>query len=249
MKNKKNIKAFTLVELIVTITILTILWTIAFTQYWNYWTDAKNTKKITDLSTFSHLIDAKSMEIESVLTFVWGNDENKINLNHISVWWKEANNDLYDAGLPNYIALWIKREEFIDPLWNDYRIWATSTYWWRYEIATFLVKDNKKTSYIKWNYIARSIKNINIEHSIWKVITLNSKDTNTFKSWDRVKFNDWTFAEIRNANRDWVSLQFNKDISGITSLELALDETKWLLASKDDNQTIVTNGSETNFVY
>jgi len=50
-KQKINKQAFTLVELIVVITILAILWTIAFISLAWYSQDARDSTRISDLST------------------------------------------------------------------------------------------------------------------------------------------------------------------------------------------------------
>jgi prepilin-type N-terminal cleavage/methylation domain-containing protein len=59
---KKNLGAFTLVELIVVITILAILGTIAFISLQGYSQDAKNSKVSSDLRTLISAIETASAE-------------------------------------------------------------------------------------------------------------------------------------------------------------------------------------------
>jgi len=247
---KRNTKAFTLVELIVVITILAILWTIGFMWYQWYGKDARNSKRTLDLASISNLVQVKEAEGLYPLIFVWWNNENKINLLHINVWWKPATTDLYNAWLLNYTALGIKKSKFSDPNWLDeYRIWATTTYWWRFELGTTLEVDSQKQAYLKWNYMARWSGSVVLDSVSNQVVSLWVNDSNRFKARDRIKTDSWTELEIKKASRDWTTLTFDTDMTGVSTIELALPETEWLLASKDDNTIIITQGSENNLPY
>ncbi len=237
-------KAFTLVELMISISILAILWTISFIWYANYWKDANNTKVKVDLNNINNNILLKKLDWICFMNFVSWNDENRIDVNIASFWWRNNLNiteDIYKTGLLNYVALWIKKENFIAPDWNQYRIWATTTYWWRLELAGVIVENQKRLSFIKWNFFPRKVIKAFPEHISGNIVTLKSKYINIFKNNDRVKLDDGNFKIIKKANKDWVTLVFNSDMTWVTSLELALEETQWLLATENDNTKIITN--------
>ncbi len=247
---RNNIKAFTLVELIVVITILAILGTIGFIGYQWYWADARNSKRTLDLNSIWNLIVVKEAEWLYPLIFVWWNDENKIDLGYINVWWKPATDDLYDAWIPNYTALQIQKSKFSDPNWKDeYRMWATTTYWGRFELSTVLEIDSNNKAYIKWNYSARWSGSVVLESVSNNVVTLWINDSNKFKSRDRIRTDGWNLLEIKKVSRDKVTIIFDADMTGVLTIELALAETVWLLASKDDNTAIITHGSEASLPY
>jgi len=247
---KKTNKAFTLVELIVTITILAILWTLAFNSYAWYSIDVKNTKKISDLNKISNIITIENTRSStSHLAFVEEWDKNKINLTYISVGWKQAINDVYDAGTLKYRTLWIKKENFLDPDLNEYRIWISTTYWWRFELASFIQKGIIKETYIKWNYEPRSDFQYQIEEAEWHMVILKNKDSNTFKSWDYVKMSDWSFKTIKKSNKNWVVLIFDDIITWLTTIQLAESETEWLISDKNDDTKIVVHWSKNRLPY
>ncbi len=60
--NKKTNKAFTLVELIVVITILAILWTISFISLQWYSTDARDSTRISDISTMRSSLELYNLD-------------------------------------------------------------------------------------------------------------------------------------------------------------------------------------------
>ncbi len=60
--HKQKINAFTLVELIVVITILAILWTIAFISLQWYSTDARDSTRVTDLSTIRSSLELYNLD-------------------------------------------------------------------------------------------------------------------------------------------------------------------------------------------
>ncbi len=243
-------KAFTLVELIVVITILAILWTIGFMWYQQYWVDSRNSKRTLDLSNISNLILVKEAEWILPLAFVWWNDENKLSEWFINVWWKPSNSDSYDAWILNYTALKIIKSKFQDPDWiNEYRIWATTTYWWRFEIASTLEIDNDSESYIKGNYFWRWVDIIPLESVSMNVVTLWTNYSNKFKSKDTIVTNSWDTFVITKVARDSKTLTFETDMTGVSTIQLAIAETEWLLADKDDYTKVLLNKSNVTLPY
>jgi prepilin-type N-terminal cleavage/methylation domain-containing protein len=77
---KSTNKAFTLVELIVVITILAILGTIAFISLQGYSSDARNSKRISDLGNIQSAITLKGVEGVPLMSFVTENDDNPMDL-------------------------------------------------------------------------------------------------------------------------------------------------------------------------
>ncbi len=246
---KNNRQAFTLVELIVVITILAILGTIGFIWYQWYWADARNAKRISDLNNISNLILINTAEEWAPLVFVWWNNENKLNLASIVVWWKVATNDVYKAGLPRYSVFQIKKSDFLDPNGQEYRIGATSTFWGRYELAAVLENGETPHTYIKWNYIPRLSTDVTIDSVSNNIITLPIAASNMFKARDTIETNNGGFFTIRRVARDNTTVTFDTDMTGIVSIKLALSETAWLLASKDNSSIVLENNSEINFPY
>ena len=88
---KQNKKAFTLVELIVVITILAILWTIAFISLQGYSSQARDSKRISDISNIK-----KSLELFSLSTWKYPEPDNlwKATYSWVTLWkqWTIWNN-------------------------------------------------------------------------------------------------------------------------------------------------------------
>ncbi len=137
MKNTR--KAFTLVELIVVITILAILGTIAFVSLQWYSSDARNTKRTSDLNSLMGKISAENAAWTPLLSFVTANTNNKLPTANISLAWTGLTatqySDKYEAGTPNYTSLWVKEEDFKDPTDKQYAIAVTTLVGGQYEIA------------------------------------------------------------------------------------------------------------------
>lgn len=147
---KINIKAFTLVELIVVITILAILWTIAFINLQWYSTEARDSKRITDVNNVF-----KKITLERVKWIYPSNImKNWVDTSTwLLVWWV----------IPTDSKQWsvefteIKEEEnnFKDPRWNDY-VFSYATWWngtWAFKFVQLAtLSEEKNEAIVVWDY-------------------------------------------------------------------------------------------------
>ncbi len=157
MRNSK--KAFTLVELIVVITILAILGTIAFISLQGYSSDARNTKRTSDLGNIVSKMSTEAATGRPLMSFVWTSQTNSILTTVALGWsWAEAKAiSIYNVGNPNYTSLWVKEEDFKDPTDKHYLIAVTSLVGGRYEVAASL-EDGAGSfeAKVEWTYAPRA---------------------------------------------------------------------------------------------
>jgi prepilin-type N-terminal cleavage/methylation domain-containing protein len=135
MKNLK--KWFTLVELIVVITILAILGTIAFISLQGYSADARNSKRVSDLGSIGSAISVKLTQWVGILAFFNSQVNSSLNnsLTGASIWGTWVTTSEYSAGPVNYVAVGIKKDDFVDPNGTDYVGWATTKINGKYQLA------------------------------------------------------------------------------------------------------------------
>ena len=183
---------FTLVELIVVITILAIIWTIAFISLQWYSSDARNTKRESDLASLSSAITTSLTEGKNIMSFSKNDNNNDSRVSPIGIWGVVPTYGLeYEAGHISYGALWLKQSDFSDPSYNTpYIIWTTSKAWGRYEIAASMENLATRTAKVVGNYVPRTGIAINgnaFTGSRLFVIT-NTRDFNKFRLWDTVSW-------------------------------------------------------------
>ena len=231
----------------VVITWLTTAGTISYISMQGYSNEAKNAKVSSDLTTITRVIEIKVAEWASRLAFVINNNKNR--LTNLNLAWKKATKENYSVWTPNYTALGIKREEFLDPSWKDYVIWITRTGGGRMEISWVVEVDWKKQSIIKWNYSPRDNKKYIIDSFSGKIITLNSNATNAFKNWDYVKI--WPVKyNVERVKRDWVTVVLDKEVVWkFTKISLVESEWKGLISDYKDNTKTVISGSNYSLPY
>jgi prepilin-type N-terminal cleavage/methylation domain-containing protein len=126
---KSTNKAFTLVELIVVISILAILGTIAFISLQGYSSEARNTKRLSDLKSIQSSITTNVAKNGTALSsFVIADATatiSSIALGGATAATQDAAD--YSAGTPNFAALDMNQSEFQDPTDDsDYAIGFTT---------------------------------------------------------------------------------------------------------------------------
>lgn len=233
----KNKHWFTLVELIIVIIILSILSTIAYASYsWIIW-EARNTKRISDLSEIEKSIELNvGMKWISFISFVKDN-ANTLSNTGWQLWeyswldwysWSEININKYKAWRILEELIWW--QNFKDPLWESYRIWVYKN---RYELATTLEKSHKPyQSYIIWNYKSRkwSVSG-NSENT--NIFTLDSQFINYFNVWDRVftydEDSNWGYKIIKSISKNWTNLTLDSETDS-SSLSFSPDEVDHLIS-------------------
>jgi len=228
---KKQIKAFTLVELIVVITILAILWTIAFISLQWYSKHTRNSVRISDLSNINKMIWVKIastwkvpapddyVEITAswtVLNYQWKAWEKVLDILWVFNWWK-------------------------DPLDETYYIYSTNTNLTKYELLWFLEWDalssnlnmlestnasdlSTRTIITKWDELWIVLDVLTNEPVTETVDVLNTTETykTVFTKIDSVEWTWWLlFSNIYNRNEDLLN---NKNLAQLDeSLVLYFD--------------------------
>jgi len=199
---KSTNKAFTLVELIVVITILAILGTIAFISLQGYSSDARNSKRISDLGNIQSAITLKGVEGVPLMSFVTENDDNPIDL--IALGWFAASTPAvtaYNAGTPNFAVLNVVAKDFKDPNGGDYAVGATTIGWDRFQVAATMEADGTNTTKINGTYSARTAKTILFTVVDADTLKMESTGANWFKAGDSVTI--WETAyEVDGVSRD-----------------------------------------------
>ena len=238
MKNNK--KWFWIVEWFLAMTVFSM---VGFVSLSGYSSEAKNTKVTADIITIQRWIEIKVAEWWSLMAFVSENKKNRIS--NLSLAWKKATEENYVVWTPNYTALWVKKENFLDPSGKEYVIWATTTWGWRMEIAGVIEVNWKKQTILRWSYRARTTEKFNIE-SVDKeknIIILNSAWINAFWKWDYVKV--WVMKyNILKIRRDWVTITLDRKIIwNPKTINLVEDEWKNLISDYRDNTKFVEHGS------
>jgi len=229
---KKQIQAFTLVELIVVITILAILWTIAFISLQWYSRSTRDSVRISDLSNINKMIWVKIastwkvpapedyIEITAswtVLNYQWKAWEKVLDILWVFNWW-------------------------IDPLDNSYYTYSTNSNLTKYQLLWFLEWDSlssnlnmlettnaetdlsTRTIETRWDELWIILDATTNEPVTETVDVLNTTDTykTVFTKTDSVEWTWWVlFSNIYNRNE---YLLKNKDLAELDeSLVLYFD--------------------------
>jgi prepilin-type N-terminal cleavage/methylation domain-containing protein len=240
--NMINIKKqwFTLVELIVVITILAILWSIAFISLQGYSSDARNSKRVSDLGSLQSSLTVKQTSGSDLMAFAITKPENT--LGTISVGWQTPTGK-YIAWIPNYSALGMKSTDFQDPQSSDYRIWVSSLAGWVYQIAASMEQSGwSKIAKVVWSYSPRTTAIATAAVSTWStsVILTNVADINKIKALDVVSLtrggaSTWTVLRISN---DGMTLTLSTWSTTATTVTLFANETAGLIASGATNPVV-----------
>lgn len=180
-----NKKAFTLIELIVVITILSILWTIAFISFKWYSTQARDSKRITEISSLNNslwIYLAKKWtlpEPESSIRVAYGSEE-------MTIQWEMGENVLSQISAS---------QNFKDPSSLDYYFYSINSSKNWYDVFALLEWDSSYVTSAKASWD----KNIFVKWTdVWYVF--NSDWTEL--TWDLdIKWNSGTFQLF---TRDWI---------------------------------------------
>lgn len=249
MRNTK--KAFTLVELIVVITILAILGTIAFISLQGYSSDARNSKRTSDLGSIISKMTIEITKGVSLLSFV-GTDANRMTGQNVAWTGTTAGTD-YDAWVVNYLALDMKETEFQDPVGKGYVIWVTTKAGAKYQVAaTRETWGWSPVAVIKGNWISRDTTGLTLAAvaTADPTVTLaDSSDSNKFKVGDYVDLwgaTDYLITKVSDTGMiitlsGWVNALDN----GSTTIQLAAadaDSLIWTLAPTPALGTPITDG-------
>jgi len=155
---KKNINAFSIVELIIVVTILAILWTISYFSYIWYTDDAKNTVKISDISRIN---DASELYQAKTGSFPLPDNKVTIKYGWNAVWYQWT---VWDEFIRNVLEIW---EWFSDEYYkvdytysvlssklDQFQVWAVIDWDSSVSYNPIINKANafNPTSYVVWNY-------------------------------------------------------------------------------------------------
>lgn len=233
MKNTKNKKWFTLVELIIVITILAILATIAFISFQSYTAQSRDAKVQSELGTARNAIEVELAKNSSILLSLATENDNNSKITNLNLWWKlnvdTASN--YKAWDLNTTLLWGVKFD------NKYKVWVTNVIGDNYQLAWTLT-DGWSKAYVIWNYNARK----DADTASWSIsgttLTLTSWLW-VFKVWDIIEGGTGT-GKVTAISSDLTKITFESSTSLATApFKLAEPESDWLISNGGTN--IVTN--------
>ena len=140
------------------ITILAILGTIAFISLQGYSSDARNTKRSSDLANIQSAISTAVTVGASVMSYATNDNTNDSRVSGVSIGGAAAvAGTEYEAGHINYSALALKAADFADPSANlPYNIGVTTKAGGRYELATTVEAGATKTAKVVGSFTPRT---------------------------------------------------------------------------------------------
>lgn len=216
MRNTKS--AFTLVELIVVITILAILGTIAFISLQGYSAEARNSKRVQDLSSISSSLNIKLTRGMSVLSAVSNSDNAAATIALGGASATGVASTIYNAGDVNYTALEMKASEFQDPFGDNYAIGATTKAGGPFELAASIEQDGSEVAEVSGNFNPRTTTSVSGTFVTTSKFTLTSlTDTGRFKVGDTANG-----GIISNVSTDGMTILFSTPVTS-TGSDLGLD--------------------------
>lgn len=254
MKQLSVTSGFTLVELIVVITILAILGTIAFVSLWWYSSDARNTKRTSDLASIQSALTTSITQWVSILSFATNDNSWDSRVSTISIGWTSPSvGTEYEAGHINYTALWLKPGDFTDPSSNTpYTLGVTIKSGWKYEVAATLEKESLKMAKIVGDYNPRGVT--------WIAGSWVSSST-LFVIWSTADINKFMIGDTVNGGRtitsissSWLSITVNSAFTGAqTQITLDAAESAGLIDKFDtpalSGTGIITESSTASLPY
>ncbi|MFA5917199.1 MAG: type II secretion system protein [Candidatus Gracilibacteria bacterium] len=243
-----NIKkqGFTLVELIVVITILAILGSIAFISLQGYSSDARNSKRTSDLSSIQSSLTVKQTSGTDLTAFV-ANTTTANTLTSLSIGGQTPTGK-YFAGAINYNALGMKGSDFQDPQSNaNYVAGVTSLIGGAYQIAASMEQSGgARVARVVGNYNPRtSPAAVNVLTGSTSVTLSASTDINKFKPQDVVSLNGGgaSTGTVSRVSADGMTLTLSTGSTTATTVTLFAPETAGLIGSGSSANVVEDNGS------
>lgn len=190
-----------------------------------YTSDARNSKRISDIWNIQSAMSLKSVEWIPLSSFVV--QDNKYAWKEVYVWWNKLViwKD-YFVWTPNYSVLNIIKEDFLDPVDNsEYVIWVSTKGGWVFQVFGKKENSNWTFAIVNWTYTKRIKKDYNITRIDDYTVVLNDKDANSIKIWDIT--NLWKITKV---SRDWVTLILDTKISSTQ---------KTISLTRDDSDSLI----------
>lgn len=162
---KQTKKAFTLVELIIVITILAILATIGFMSYQSYTADARNSKRVNDISSLQSKLEISVAKATDILSFANNSSTYTVaNTFKAGSGTALSGTTVYVAWDVKYSAFGVDEADFKDPNTNKdaYKLGAAKTTMGNlYQFAATLeaVSDDSKKSLVKGLFLTGGTDN------------------------------------------------------------------------------------------
>ncbi|NUJ97725.1 type II secretion system protein [Candidatus Gracilibacteria bacterium] len=253
MKNLK--RGFTLVELIVVITILAILGSIAFISLQGYSSDARNSKRTSDLGSIESAISTQLAEGQAILSFVSGSAVNQLTTPSIAG--SNSTTADYNAGTVNYSALPVKSTDFQDPSGNaSYVMGVTTRKNGKHELAASMEQGaGSKVAKVIGDYSQRTVAAatvaVTLGDATLKTVNVTSNtDINKLFPADTVTLNANTYT-IAKISTDGKTLTLSGSVAPASgNVALSVQEIGGLIDEKASGggTTPVTDGG-TNLPY
>ncbi len=234
-------KWFTLAELVVIMAVPLMLWTAGGVSMWNSSSDSRNTKRVSDLSQVSCAITTENAQGTPLRSFVVENNNSKISKISLAGYNAQVLDDyIYSVGSPNYTALWVKSDDFLDPSWKEYVLAITTKRGGKYEVSASMENGNWNLSpKVVWTYYSRdnkeysydNITDVDYENNL---IVITDMTANYFKKWDFIT-NGRSFTQVKKVSNDGLTLTVDS-VEGFSSsdvLNIVYSESEWLIDAYD----------------
>jgi prepilin-type N-terminal cleavage/methylation domain-containing protein len=227
-------KAFTLVELIVVITILAILATISFITLQGFTSQARDTKRISDIR---NLISKITIEHTK-----WASYEDLIVTQKTNSWftinWLPATSHQWPA---NFTNLKENPNKFKDPLTGKNYIFSYTVWnWYDFLQWATISEQNDNNAVVLWNYYQTSLGDID-----WLIFDENDEPLINWEYWE-IPPNQWwnddddnSITDLNNCTSTW---QILSATSRYTNKDW-IEHNGWVQC--DTNDIIVCTGNWT----
>lgn len=220
-------------------TVASIWWAVTFISLQWYSSDARNSKRTSDLGSIVSKITIESTKWKSLESFVIRDEKYEWKDFYVwwvkLIWWKN-----YFAWQLNYETLDIKKDEFSDPDWSSYIIWVTTLDWWKYQILSNMERTWGYYSRIKWNYHTYYKWELEVKKISWlKIQLINNIDSNKIKRWNQT--NLWKVIKVSD---NWMILTVTKPVKEwVHKIELSDKNSDWLIYN---NWKAIIDGDHTS---